>query len=334
MTITCPTRRWQYVLTGLMALAGAVLGPLPRASATARVEAVLQPEVTVRGTQIRLGDLGVLRGDEQLAAQAREIVVGQAPLPGHTRDLDPNYIRIRLRQHGMDPEAITIVAPPRVRVHGAAHRVTPEEQIRQAEAAVRRLCGEVDASDLLIEAVRPPAPLVVPEGEVEILADAGSAAANEGLRTVRLEVRVDGVPAATTHVTVRVQRLTPVWVAARALVVGSQLSDADVKIERRAVSSLQRPLPADQPVAGLRTRRALPAGAILTFGALEAVPDVRQGDTLALTVRHGAIRVRATVRALESGTLGDQIRVALPGGREAHARLTAPGAAELTAAWE
>lgn len=314
-------------------LLAALAGALPAAFGVPqpRVQAVLMPQAVVRGGQILLGDLGVLHGDEALAARARAVIVGQAPLPGQERDLDPDYIRIRLRQSRLDPGQVELIAPPRIRVRTAAREITPAEQVSHAEAAVRRLFeGQPDGS-VVVEAATPPSPICVPEGTVEIVADPQNAASAAGtIQMVRLQVRVDGKTAATTAIAVRVRRLARVWVTTRALMPGTRLEAGDAQVETRDVAGIQNPVPPGQPVAGLRARRLLPAGAVLTTASLEATPDVRQGDTVRLTVRSGAVRISVPARALEDGTLGNTIRLAGPGGRECRARLVAPDAAEMT----
>lgn len=298
----------------------------------ARVEATLLPEVTVRGPQIRLGDLGVLQGDPTLAAQARDIVVGQSPLPGREREVELDYIRIRLRQSRLDPARFDFLAPPRILVRGAGRVISPEEQVRAAEAAVRRVCSPREGEEVVVEPLSTPVTLTVPEGSVELAADPGQGNALTGsVVAVRLRVLVDGAPAATASVTVRVRRLSPVWVAARPLAHGSVLGEGDARVEKRDVAGVAQPLPPDRTVVGLRARRSIPVGGVLTASCLDAAPDVRRGDKITISLRAGAIRVRVSAKALEDGAAGGEIRVVSPnGGREYRVRVTGPGAAEAS----
>lgn len=297
-----------------------------------RVQATLLPEVTVHGPQIRLGDLGVLKGDPALAAQARDVVVGQSPLPGRERAVELDYIRIRLRQSRIDPARFDFLAPPRILIRGAGRVITPEEQVGAAEAAVRRVYGPREGEEVVVEPLSTPVTLTVPEGSIELAADPAQGSALTGsVVGVRLRVLVDGAPAATASVTVRVRRLSPVWVAARALTHGSVLGEEDARVEKRDVAGVAQPLPPDRAVVGLRARRAIPAGGVLTASCLDAAPDVRRGDTVTISLRAGAIRVRLSAKALEDGATDGEIRVVNPdGGREYRVRVTGPGTAEAS----
>ncbi len=307
-------------------LSTGVLGEEP----PARVEVTLLPEVTVRGPQIRLGDLGVLRGDPTLAARAREVIVGQAPLPGRERVVELSYIHIRMRQSRLNPEHFDFLAPDRIVVRRAGRTVSPEEQIRAAEAAVRRVCNPRDGEKVIVEPLSTPLPLTVPEGELQLIADPGEGNAHAAsVVAVRLRALVDGTLAATASVTVRVRRLSPVWVATRALSYGTLLAEGDARVEQRDVAGIAQPLAPNAEIVGLRVRRMLSAGSVLTASCVEATPDVHRGDTITVSLRAGAIRVRVPAKALEEGAAGGEIRVVnLTGGREYRVRVTGPGTAE------
>jgi flagella basal body P-ring formation protein FlgA len=319
-----------HLATALMLNACVLSTGLSGEEAPARVEVILLPEVTVRGPQIRLGDLGVLRGDPALAARAREVIVGQAPLPGREREVALGYIHIRMRQSRLDPEHFNFLAPDRIVVRGAGRTLSPEEQIGAVEAAVRRVCNPREGEELVIEPLSTPVPLTVPEGELQLIADPGEGNAHAAsIVAVRLRVLVDGTLAAMASVTVRVRRLSPVWVATRALRYGSILAEDDARVERRDVAGIAQPLPPDSAPVGLRVRRPLSAGSVLTATCLDAAPDVHRGDTITVSLRAGAIRVRVPAKALEEGAAGGEIRVVnLTGGREYRVRVTGPGAAE------
>ena len=92
---------------------------------------------------------------------------------------------------------------------------------------------------------------------------------------------------------------------------------------------LDTPTPMTE-ILGLRARRAIARGEVVT-AALVRTPDaVRAGDPVTLVIRRGPIEARGAGRAVSSGVVGETIRVQRPGSREPlRARVTEPGVVEI-----
>src|SRR3990170_8230086 len=99
-------------LAVLLLLAAA---PVP-AGAVAAVTVRLSPESVVRAGEILLEDVATIEGDEPLARRLRQVRLGPAPPPGATQRLDPEYLRLRLREPGLDPGKVRGVGPGEMRV--------------------------------------------------------------------------------------------------------------------------------------------------------------------------------------------------------------------------
>lgn len=133
------------------------------------------------------------------------------------------------------------------------------------------------------------------------------------------------------QVVARVRAVAPHAVAARQLDRDEELKTTDVEWREAPIDGhLLQALPALEDVIGARTRRSIAPGETLTSSVLGKPIAVRAGESVALTIRRGAMEVRGAARAVSSGSLGDVIRVTTPGSREIRrARITAPATVEM-----
>jgi flagella basal body P-ring formation protein FlgA len=101
---------------------------------------------------------------------------------------------------------------------------------------------------------------------------------------------------------------------------------ADGALEGQAIE----PLPSLESVLAASARRAFAQGEIVTNTMLRKPLAVRAGEQVAMTFRSGRIEVRGIGRAVNSGAIGDIIRVLRPGSRQSsRARIVAPASVEM-----
>ncbi len=62
-------------------------------------------------------------------------------------------------------------------------------------------------------------------------------------------------------------------------------------------------------IVGQQASRNLPAGTLVTSRAVEAVPLVRAGQLVTVTLGQGAVQIKTVARAAEAGTFGQTIKV-------------------------
>jgi flagellar basal body P-ring formation protein FlgA len=156
--------------------------------------------------------------------------------------------------------------------------------------------------------VEAPRGLSLPAGDLRVELQTRSAAAGSLLLSARI-----GAPGAATRETwvrVRASLYAEVAVAARPIARGQSLGPDDVRLERRQIQRLTpEPVRGVQELDGMRARRPLAKGAILTSDAVEAVPLVQRGDPIQLVAVRGTLRVSVEAQALEDGVRGKRIRV-------------------------
>jgi len=112
------------------------------------------------------------------------------------------------------------------------------------------------------------------------------------------------------YVQVRIIGTSPVAVAAHAIVVGSVLTEKDLRVEQHDVSELPPGFLDDPAIAvGLTANRPIAGGAFLTNQQLVAAKAVQRGQTVTLIADAGGLRVRMAGKALTDGLINQRVRV-------------------------
>lgn len=151
---------------------------------------------------------------------------------------------------------------------------------------------------------------------------------------VMLRGRGDGGGAAYVpvgRVSVRVRVTLPHLHTTRAVRRGTRLAEADLTEVRHVLSrGALRALPDRSALAQGRVLRDVPADACLTTQVVVPVPAVVAGHEVAAVVREGGVEVKATLIAIDSGAIGDVVRVAHPETRRGiRARVTGRAEVEI-----
>lgn len=135
---------------------------------------------------------------------------------------------------------------------------------------------------------------------------------------------------ATDTITVKAESQREVAVLARDVRRGQVIGAPDIRIERRWVAAVLKPLEAPGAV-GMTVRAKRDKGAVLTRADVEPPVVVRKGDVIEINSLAGGIVIRSRGRALTDGRAGETIEFAAPDNRQRRffARLDASGRAVI-----
>lgn len=112
------------------------------------------------------------------------------------------------------------------------------------------------------------------------------------------------------YVPVRIVATSPVAVAVHAIVAGTAIKAADLKVEEHDVSELPLGFLDDPAIAvGLIASRPIAGGAYMTNQQLAAPKVVQRGQSVTLLADAGGISVRMAGRALSDGLMNQRVRV-------------------------
>ena len=131
-----------------------------------------------------------------------------------------------------------------------------------------------------------------------------------GLFTVIAYV-VDGTDTvARGQVRFHIDRFANVLVAADRIATRHLVTTDDFVVQRANITTLfEKPVTDFSSIAGLRMKRNLAKGTVLTTSALESAPEIEAGGEVSIVYQSGLCRITASGTALQSGRLGDHIKI-------------------------
>jgi flagellar basal body P-ring formation protein FlgA len=139
---------------------------------------------------------------------------------------------------------------------------------------------------------------------------AGLASAHHMRDRATIELRCQNAKPWHLYVQVRVIGTSPVAVAAHAIVAGSVLKAADMRVEQHDISELPPGFLDDPAIAvGLTASRPISGGAFLTNQQLLAARAVQRGQSVTLVADVGGMSVRMAGKALSDGMVNQRVRV-------------------------
>ncbi len=277
--------------------------------AEAVVTVTVQANAEVAGRAFTLGEIAdITGGDQELIARLAAVEIGVSPLPGLSRLLTPGDITVRLRANRLESKRVEVLAPPSIRVTRAGHEVSADEitqaAIASAQAALK------DVPNLALEPVQTEDKITVPAGSLRILAGAYHGQPETGTIYVPVSLMVNGKPAHTVEVALRVRRKAEVLVATRTVEAHEILAVGDVALTPTDLPpGFTGPITELKEAIGKRAKRRLQANAPIPAAALETPPAISANDRITIEYVFGSIRITAPALARQAGGVGETIRV-------------------------
>jgi flagella basal body P-ring formation protein FlgA len=285
------------------------------------VTVTLPAEARVRGTELFVGSVATVRGDDPAAvARVQAVSLGYAPAPGHTRILQPLRIEQQIAAAVCDCK-VTLDA------HGPL-RIVPETEVvsaarieQAARAAIEQsLAQELGTPGAVLRRIEPIADLEIPAGTASHALEGAplTFGSHSGLLRVPVRVLVDGVLHRTLWTSWQLEVFEVRPVLTRPVRAGETI-EAALLVEARVPRAAGGPAALERAMLlGTSAKRDLSAGVALTDLDVLRPTLIERGDTLILEVRKGQVAVRVSAIAQQSGRLGDSILVEVPSGQGGH----------------
>jgi flagella basal body P-ring formation protein FlgA len=131
-----------------------------------------------------------------------------------------------------------------------------------------------------------------------------------GLFSVMVQLFDNGTEIESGQVRLKIKRFADVVVTLDKIRRHEELAADQVTLRRSEVTNLrEQPFYLVDQLSGLRARRNLSRGSILTSGDVEPVPDIDVGREVTIVYSDGLCRITARGTAMQAGTAGDYIKV-------------------------
>ncbi|MDY6986473.1 MAG: flagellar basal body P-ring formation chaperone FlgA [Thermodesulfobacteriota bacterium] len=266
--------------------------------------------VEVTQESITLAEIAEIDGaDPNYIQRMGNIVIGRAPLPGDSRRIDEGYVRLRLKQNGIDSSQINLHIPQTVTVTRAFVEI-PKEKIEKIVLTYiyGRLPWEKDT--VRVKSVHVSSKALLPEGEVTYSVIPPKAM--DFLRTIALSVvfKVNGKLAKKVWATVKLEVLTEVVLTKRPLRRRQLITEDDIHLKTIDLTKAQsNVLTNPQEVLGKRTKRPIGGDVVLTSDHIELPPLVRRGDVVLIVAESNGLKITALGEVCKRGCQGDRIKV-------------------------
>ena len=178
-------------------------------------------------------------------------------------------------------------------------RVAERTVLSQAASGAGRLSASAAALDPRLQLAACAVPL------------RGQLAGDGQLReAVSVAVRCEQPVRWTVYVRVAVRAEVPVLVARHLVPQGATLAAADLEQRTQQVEGTGSRYPASlQAIGGVRLRRPLAAGELVSSDMLEQLPLIRRGQQVTLLARSPGLDIRVAAQALADGRADERIRV-------------------------
>lgn len=299
-------------------LAGAFWPAVAASTPAAKEAAVLTLEALAlaEGARVSLADVTRAGTTGARAAELAAVDLAGAPLPGYTLRLSRAEIVRLLRARAL-PYTLAPDGPAVVQVE---RRSQPYDQALVAQAAEQALqqIADADGSRLELMLSAPLRDLSLPAGKIALrVRQIAPQVMRQRHPTVWVDVTVDGNFLRTVPVGFELHAWRSALVAARPLDAGTAPGCADLVARDTDLTVLAGPAVEHCESLNGRLSRAVAQGEPLLQAQLKPASAVRQGDTVLLAYRAGAITVEARATALSDGAVGQRIEVRPAGALQA-----------------
>lgn len=270
----------------------------------------LRDTAVVQAENILLGDVAACSGPLSSRFSAlKSIIIGRAPLPGHSRTIDAGYVNLRLKQHRMHGTDVTLQGAPSTLVTRGAQKISRKDIDRIIRQALAENAPWPD-SDVRIRDIQIKEDLVLPQGRLLHAVEFQENPVPSGRIPVSVSFSVDGRLTRRIGSMVVADVFLPVVVAQRPLRRRQVIAEQDVSLAVMNVTDLGgRVLTRPEDAVGRRLSKSIVTGMALDPGDLEIPHLVKRGDIVTLLADSGPLRVTTLGEVRGSGHKGQRVRV-------------------------
>ena len=269
----------------------------------------LPREIVIEDNIPKLGQIGIIHGDESLVAKAGEIVLGRISVPGQELTVDRQMLLSRLACNGIPASKVKLSGAERVKVRQKGRRIKADEFVELAKLFLGKNppVSSICQSDL----IRVPNDLILAGVHTDIKLVPRIVRSGAVNRTrIQIGVVAGGKEIGSCEMSFRHKYEGHKVVALSEIPAGGVISRENVKLEK-TISSYPEVSNWSAPY-GLIARRRFPKDAVLhpnMVGPAKPVILVKRNQNVVIRIQAGGLVITAMGRMVDEGAAGDFVRV-------------------------
>lgn len=269
----------------------------------------MKAAVSVRGLDIRIGDLCEITPMNATTLAIAQTRFGKAPVGGYGRAVTRTDLVQALATSGVQIASLTLTGTQETVVQSISVDVPQQDMLDAATAALRATLS-VEGGDVEFTPPTQLRHLKAPPGRtgMDLRARVRDAHTNPTSAVVDVEVLVDGEVFKKVPVTFRLQRFQVLLETTAPVRKGAPLGPENVALVRKPMAqSNGMYLTRIDRVVGMTAKSDLSSGRGLTLGDIEPPALIRRGDVVTVVLTKGRVKVTAKAIANHDAPLEGRI---------------------------
>ncbi len=264
----------------------------------------------VEEDEILLGKIAGIKGkDPVLINKLRKIVIGRSPLPGKSRYIGREYIKLRLKQNDIDLLNLTLKVPGKIKVSRSFVEISREEieKIVLDYIYGKEFWDENNARIINIQITKLP---LLPKKRITYKVIPPKVMNQMGTIPLSVLFFVDGEFYKKVKATVKIKIFKEVVVTKKPLGRYRTITQDDVHMQKKDITNLPSDIITNyKDVLGKRVRRNIWAKVVLRAEYIEFPPLVKRGDTVLIVAESEKMKITALGEVRKSGRRGERVKV-------------------------
>jgi flagella basal body P-ring formation protein FlgA len=266
-------------------------------------------DVLITNKEIRLSDLADVmsknNGQEEEIIALKKIKIFESPAPNSSVTFSAAQILEKLSSNGVNLKEIGYTIPRVITVKRVGRAIEKHELHPIVEEILSNSANEVNLKELVYNK-----PIYVAPGAMKLSAQIvpTKSIGQLGFRFTASNLETDET--VNFEVTANIEEWREVPVAAKSIGKGSVIDPADVQMARLNITELPKDAAIElENIYGLSATQSINLGEVFRKSKLLIPPVITAGSPVTMVYRSGALEATASAVALESGAMGDEIKV-------------------------
>jgi flagella basal body P-ring formation protein FlgA len=265
----------------------------------------------VKSSPVKLSQIAVITGIEQLTQKAGSIAIANIASAGQRLRIDRNTILSRLASNKIDAEDVVLTGAEKVSVTAKSTVIDSKTLLEKAKQFLEKTNKSADCKYY---------PTGIPESftiscpdlsdsDIEIAASEISPAGGN-FRRVKLDIKKDGETLADRVAAFRLKYYVKVPVAKTSISSGAKITKSNTEIKNRLSNN---PFSSDiSEIYGLAARRHIPAGSVIEpymTGQIQPKLILKRNDNVSIKIESPGLLISTIGKAMQNGHQGELIKV-------------------------